>query len=255
MPHHIPFWVWVIVGVLGITWLWVLFGENLRQRKREGVREEAPQPAAPARVAPAATRPSMVAGQQTSTVPRTGPTAPTIPPPAAISPVAPMAPATRASNLPSHPPHPVPQANWTVEFIGSLSLNRLELLVQRFWQARGCEVQRDRGPQGAIELLITRPGTGKLFALAQCGATKGDKISLATVKAFAELATAKSAGIAVYYAFAGFSDEALAFAKDKPVKLITAAGLAAEIKLLSPIQQQVLLERTLVESGPTLARG
>ena len=234
--NGIPVWVWGIAGVLGLVWVKFLLPEDLFKTRATPKLEPVVFTPPPPKIPPVASRPAMV------TVPAAK-TAPSV--------VAPPTPAPAAQL--AAPAGPIPA--WTPELIGDLTLNKLETLVQRFWQARGCEVARDRAPDGAIEFLVSRPGTGKLFALVQCGPTRGDKIGLATVKALAEHGARKAAGIAVLYSLPGFTDGAIAFAKDKPVKLITAAALIAEIGLLPQIQQQRLLEQMLITSGPTLARG
>lgn len=234
--NGIPVWVWCIAGVLGIVWVKFVLPEDLFKRKEAPRLEPVVFTPPPPKTPPVASRPAMV----------TAPTATA--PPAVVAPPTPASPAQQAA-----PTGPIPA--WTPELIGNLSLNKLETLVQRFWQARGCEVARDRAADGAIEFLVSRPGTGKLFAVVQCAPTRGDKIGLAMVKALAEHGAQKAAGIAVLYSLPGFTDEALAFAKDKPVKLIGPAALIAEIGLLPQVQQQRLLEQVLITSGPTLARG
>lgn len=144
---------------------------------------------------------------------------------------------------------------WSVELIRGLTLNRLEMLVHRYWRMRGCEVHRGHAADGSIQLLISRPATGKLFALAQCAPVAGEATGLDAVRALAVAGTHKASGIVVLYSMSGFTDEALGFAKGQPVKLIDAAGLLSEIQQLAPMQQQRLLEQTLITSGPVLARG
>ncbi len=220
----IPVWIWPVVGILGLLWIKTLLPEKLFRK-------------APADATPAARQPPVVF----------------VPPPKR-APVSPTSAVSVAPPSPAAAPAAARIVGWTPEMIDGLSLNRLETLVQRFWQARSCEVTRARGADGGIELLISRPATGKLFALAQCAATRGEKIGIATVKALAATGLQKATGIVVLYGLTGFTDEALAFAKDKPVKLLNASGLLAEIRLLPVGEQQRLLERTLIEAGPAVAR-
>lgn len=216
----VPAWIWPIVGALGVAWFWVLFGDK-------GARKDPPA----AEASPGATtRPSAPLGTA-------------------------AAPAFPAVKAPSAPPLPTqPHSAWNAEFVAGLSLNKLETLVQRFWHARGCEVLRARGAHGEVEFLISRPGSGKLFALAQCAPARGSQLDIAWVKAAMNSGTQKTAGVVLVYSLPGFTDGALEFAQGKPLKLISAAVLLAEIRLLPPPQQQRLLEQTLILSGPSLAR-
>lgn len=230
--NGIPVWIWPIVAVLGLAWVKVLLPENLF---RSAPAETSAPKIAPVAVAPPPPKPAPPAARPAVVA------APPAPPP---KPAAPVEAAPRG---------------WSVELIEGLPLQKLELLVLLFWQARGCQVQRGTSPDGNTELAILRPTTGKLFALARCTPLNGEAPGIDLVRGFSALGLHRQAGLVIFYALPGFTEEAQAFALGKPIKLVTAGVFLGEIGALAPEQQQSLLDRLVTRrepptSGPALVR-
>lgn len=139
-----------------------------------------------------------------------------------------------------------PAMKWTLDLLRSLGPDQLSDLVSAFWQARVCSVD-----SAGNMLRINRPSTGRLFAVAQVCPASAPKVSLEQVKALFATVHDHSAPLGLYYGLSGFTAEALAFAKDKPIKLLMGSDLLAEIGHLKAEQQDALMQRAT--SGGQLA--
>jgi hypothetical protein len=133
-----------------------------------------------------------------------------------------------------------PAPKWTLDAQSALSPGQLNELVRAFWQARVCTTE----PAGN-DLLIFRPSTGRLFAVAHATAASTQKVGLDQVQSLWEFVQQRAAPLGLYYGIAGFTAEATAFAKDKHLKLVAGADFLDEIGHLKSEQQQALLDRTL----------
>jgi hypothetical protein len=135
---------------------------------------------------------------------------------------------------------PAPKPQWTLEALRALGPEQLNTLVRGFWLARVCTVE----PAGN-DLLIFRPSTGRLFAAAHVTPASPQKVGLDQVKSLWELVQQRAAPLGLYYGIDGFTAEAVAFVKDKHLKLVSGSDFLQEIGHLKPEQQQDLLERAL----------
>jgi hypothetical protein len=131
-----------------------------------------------------------------------------------------------------------PKPTWTLDALRALGTEQLNELVRGFWLARVCTVE----PAGN-DLLIFRPSTGRLFAIAHCTAASPQKVGLDQMQSLWEFVQQRAAPLGLYYGIAGFTAEAVTFAKDKHLKLMAGSDLLEEIAHLKPEQQQELLER------------
>ena len=164
---------------------------------------------------------------------------------------------SRASRKPAPPPYlqldhghevagpapaaakaPAPAATWTLELLRSLRSEQLTEVICGFWQARVCHVE-----VAGKDLMIQRPSTGRLFAVAHSVPSSAGKVGVEAVRALWELVQSRPAPLGLYYGLSGFAPEALAFARDKPLKLLMGSDLLAEIGHLLPEQQQALMVR------------
>ena len=132
-----------------------------------------------------------------------------------------------------------PAMKWTLDLLRSFGPDQLADLVGAFWLARLCTVD-----SAGNVMRINRPSTGRLFAVAQVSAASSPKVTLEQIKALFAIVHDHSAPLGLYYGLSGFTPEALAFAKDKPLKLLMGSDLLAEIGHLKPEQQNALMERT-----------
>jgi len=148
---------------------------------------------------------------------------------------------TPAAKVPAPAPAPAPaKPQWTLEALSALGPEQLNSLVRGFWLARVCTIE----PAGN-DLLIFRPSTGRLFAAAHATPYSPQKVGLDQVQSLWELVQQRAAPLGLYYGIGGFTAEAIAFVKDKHLKLVSGSDLLEEIGHLKPEQQQDLLQRAL----------
>lgn len=143
------------------------------------------------------------------------------------------------------PAVPVPAARTpkvTLEQLATTDSRQLQALVRAFWQARACAVETI-----GSDLLIRRPSTGRLFAVARCNAAASAHVGVAEIEALWALVQRHSAPLGLYYGLGGFAPEASAFVKDKHLKLVAGGTLVAEIDSLKPEQQRELHARLAPE--------
>lgn len=133
---------------------------------------------------------------------------------------------------PGAPPRKV-----TLEQLATSNSQQLMTLVRAFWEARACTVEIK-----GSDLLIHRPSTGRVFAVARCSAAPAH-VGLEEIEALWALVHKQAAPLGLYYGLGGFSAEALAFAKQKHLKLIAGDTLVSDIDSLKPEQQRELHAR------------
>ena len=145
-----------------------------------------------------------------------------------------LGPAQPAAKSPT--PVQAPAAKWTLDLIRQLDGARLGRLVCGFWEARACKVE-----VAAADVIVYRPATGRAFAVARCQAFGANPTDLAPVRSLWDVVQQRQAPLGLLYGVSGFTPEALAFAKDKPLKLLMGSDLLTEIGHLRPDTQRTLL--------------
>lgn len=135
-------------------------------------------------------------------------------------------------------PAPVaPPRKLTLEQLATTNSRQLLSLVRAFWEARSCTVDAT-----GSELLIHRPSTGRVFAVARCNAAPV-QVEVAEVEALWALVHRHTAPLGLYYGLGGFTAQAIEFAKQKHLKLIAGDTLVSDIDSLKPEQQRELHAR------------
>jgi len=142
------------------------------------------------------------------------------------------------ASAPAKVPAAAHASNWTLDLLRSLNSEQLTEVIHGFWQARVCNVEIT-----GKDMLIHRPSTGRLFGVAHRMPSSGEKVGLDAVRALWELVQSRQAPLGLFYGLSGFAPEALAFAKDKPLKLLMGSDLLVEIGHLRAEQQQELMAR------------
>jgi hypothetical protein len=158
--------------------------------------------------------------------------------PQRFRPFAPRSGSTQYLELKWRDPAPVaPPRKLTLEQLATTNSRQLLSLVRAFWEARACAVDVT-----GSELLIHRPSTGRVFAVARCNAAPA-QVEVAEIEALWALVHRHTAPLGLYYGLGGFSAEALEFAKQKHLKLIAGDTLVSDIDALKPEQQRELHAR------------
>lgn len=208
---NVPPYLWGLVAVLALVWLRTLLPDRMFRRSSGN----------------AASSPWM----------EFKPTAalhPSNPSPTAAEPAA--APAAAAPEPAPAPAPAQPAREWSLEFLRTLDSARLEQLIVGFWQARSCTVEFS-----GTGLMISRPSTNRLFAIAQCRPFGAGKVGVGQLGELWETVQQRQSPLGLYYALSGFTPEALAYVKEKRLKLIMGSDLLSEIGALTPEQKQALI--------------
>lgn len=162
--------------------------------------------------------------------------------PQRFRPFAPRPASTRYLELKWREPAPVaPPRKMTLEQLATTNSEQLLALIRAFWEARACTVDII-GP----DLLIHRPATGRVFAVAR-GNAAPVHVGLEEVEGLWALVHKHAAPLGLYYGLGGFSAEALEFAQQKHLKLIAGDRLVSDIDSLKPEQQRELHARLAPE--------
>ncbi len=141
-------------------------------------------------------------------------------------------------------PHPSvarPTA-WGRDVIDRMEWRRFELVVEAFFKARGYRADvLSRGPDGAIQAKLVRASDQALIALLHAqpgGASVADAGQLrAVIGAMAQAHT----GRAIFVTAGKFADDALAFAKEHPIQLLSGDMLLAKILQMPDDRRNALL--------------
>lgn len=158
--------------------------------------------------------------------------------PQRLRPFATRTPPSRYLELDWRGPEPAaPPRKVTLEQLATTNSGQLLALVRAFWEARACTVDIT-----GSELLIHRPSTGRVFAVARCNAAPVN-VGVEEIEALWALVHRHTAPLGLYYGLGGFSAEALEFARQKHLKLIVGDTLVSDIDALKPEQQRELHAR------------
>jgi hypothetical protein len=129
---------------------------------------------------------------------------------------------------------------WTEAWLQQLSSRRLRRLCAEFWVTKAYTVERAETP--GVELLIRqKDDVTKTLAVIHCLPAAAGAVSVAAVEALGRERDRQSASLAVFYAMAGFTPDALALRSDRKLKLIAAKDLLDHVGSLAPEAQQALL--------------
>jgi hypothetical protein len=150
-----------------------------------------------------------------------------------------------------------PPTEWSRQLIRDLEWKRFEELVKAFWIAKGYRAElTSPGADGGVDVMVYGPGTDRLFAVAQCKSRKNEQVGVAMVRELWGVVHHFRSPLGLFYALAGFTPDAVAFAQNKHLKLITGDELFDQIKALTEEQQLALLNEVCRDDylSPTCPR-
>lgn len=149
----------------------------------------------------------------------------------------------RVSGLPRHDPDSVARpTEWTASLLRALEWKRFEEVCEGVWKANGYAA-RGTGPgsDGGVDVIIADPlNPDRVFAVAQCKAWS-KPVGVEPVRALWGAKDHFGAQLAIFYALAGFSPDARAFAEGKHLKLVAADELLAQLQTLPQAESAALL--------------
>jgi len=143
----------------------------------------------------------------------------------------------RLGDLPARP------IQWSTQLIRDLEWKRFEELVKGLWLAKGYRAELTKaGADGGVDVMIHDPSSAELFAVAQCKSHRTEMTGVVFVRELWGVVHHHSAKEGLLYGLSGFTPEANAFARGKPLHLISAEQLFEQLSELTPAQQVSLLD-------------
>lgn len=132
---------------------------------------------------------------------------------------------------------------WNMEFIRALEWKRFEELCEGYWVAKGYPARlTGPGADGGVDVVIAdRADTAKMFAVIQCKAWSSKQVGVESVRALWGAKDHFKAQLALFYSMSGFTDDAVRFASEKYLKLVSGEDLLQQVLALPSAAQQTLL--------------
>lgn len=108
--------------------------------------------------------------------------------------------------------------------IQAMSWREFEELVEEAYRRQGYEVENTGGggPDGGVDLILRK---GPELVLVQCKHWNSDQVGVATVRELYGVVKSEDASRGILVTSGRFSDDAWAFAKDKPLQLFNGRAL------------------------------
>ena len=153
--------------------------------------------------------------------------------------------ASRTSNTPTA---------WSLELIKEIEWRTFETLCAEYFLAKGYKVvETGAGKDGGVDLYLFRPLKSdsqkydhKPFSAIQCKSWFTKQVGVKTVRELYGVMAAENINLGVVVATGYFTEDAINFAKDKPLQLISGAKLLELIMALPLDVQSTLLKKITV---------
>jgi restriction system protein len=142
---------------------------------------------------------------------------------------------------------------WSLDFIKSIEWRVFEKLAVEYFKAKNYEVEETgAGKDGGVDFYLFQPSVNedkslrpKPFSAIQCKSWLTRKVDVKTVRELYGVMAAESITLGAVVASGDFTDDALSFAKDKHVQLISGSKFLGLIKDLPVDTQNNLLEKII----------
>lgn len=126
-----------------------------------------------------------------------------------------------------------------LDTIKALSWKEFEELVAEAYRRQGYRVsENDFGPDGGIDVTLTKGGE---TIIVQCKQWRSKSVGVSVVREMFGVLTAHSASRVLIICCGGFTRDAIAFAKEKPIQLIGGAEL---LDIVQDVQATSLIKNT-----------
>jgi restriction system protein len=129
------------------------------------------------------------------------------------------------------------------ELLDALEWRRFEELVTLYFFKTGFVAKRSRvGADGGVDILLYRQGEQQPFAYVQCKAWHTYKVGVKPVRELLGVMAAEKISQGYFVTTGAFTSEALAFAENQSLKLVTGDYLLEKLKSLPPESQDEIME-------------
>lgn len=142
------------------------------------------------------------------------------------------------------------QQHLDIDWLNKLSWQDFERQVAEVYRQRGYQVQEvgGGGADGGVDLRLQRDGT---TAIVQCKRWKTYKVGVKPVRELFGVMTAEKADRAMFITSGVYTDEALRFAKGKPLELVDGAQLAEMLRRFQSSLRPASALSTMPASTPS----
>lgn len=132
---------------------------------------------------------------------------------------------------------------WDVELLRSLEWKRFETVCAEYYRMTGYEPKETRiGADGGVDIWVYKPGVDKPVGLVQCKAWNTYKVGVKPVRELLGVMAANGIANGKFMTSGDFTSEALAFAADNRLELISGKRIVDAIMKLTPEKRQALLD-------------
>jgi len=134
---------------------------------------------------------------------------------------------------------------WSLELINKLEWKRFEELCANYFSAKGYRAEVSRqGADGGIDIFLYKDSYSEtaVFGIVQCKAWNTYKVGVKPVRELFGVMAAEKAPLGVFITSGVYTQEALNFSEDKPLKLLTGKSVLKLIESLPEDEQKSLLK-------------
>jgi restriction system protein len=148
----------------------------------------------------------------------------------------------RRPRRPAAPPPPR-ASEWSAEVLAAIEWRRFEAVCEKFFAQAGFETRsQSHGADGGVDIwLSSRHALGPI-GIVQCRHWQGGPVRIKDMREFLGLMNANRITSGTYATAAGYTPDALRFARDNGINALDGAGLVALVARRTPVQQQELLD-------------
>ena len=135
----------------------------------------------------------------------------------------------------SPPPAPAPKPELTLALLQELEWKRFEQVTEAYFQQVGWGTQAARiGPDGGVDIHLTRPGSQGPGAVVQCKAWNSYKVGVKPVRELFGVMAADTVPEGFFVTTSEYTTEARAFADGKRLVLIDGPDFVRRVQALPP---------------------
>ncbi len=135
---------------------------------------------------------------------------------------------------------------WSLAILISLEWKRFETVCTEYLTLLGHNANETRiGPDGGVDITVHKEGQEKPVAIVQCKAWNAYKVGVKPVRELFGIMAAERVTTGLFITSGDFTEEALAFAEGKRLRLIDGDKLLNSITKLSDEKQSQLLKLAL----------
>lgn len=140
-----------------------------------------------------------------------------------------------------------PSAELTLTLLQELEWKRFEQVTEAYFQQMGWGTQAAPiGPDGGVDIHLTRPGSQWPDAVVQCKAWLGSKVGVSLMRELFGVMADKKVAEGFFVTTAEYSSDARTFAEGKPLTLINGADFVRRVRALPPDAQAQLVATATV---------